>query len=977
MNKKIFFQFSFAFFLAFLITSPSIYAISMGTVDLGKIFGDNEHDYIVKNFLPYFGYNVNAYDESDYSLPLRAVMTPFLLSMMAVSLILLGYNAFVGTINTAQEGKVLGGKWSTVFTPIRTAIGFTMLLPIVSGFSIIQNIIVWFASQSIWVSDFMLARFIDANAQNLVGQVLVNRNTRIQLLEDMNETIKMKVCQNYFQYLTDDESLRRNLVSNDFAEIKVGNNKNFENATAYGDVKRTYHLGYQPLSSNSTIISGDNMNSVCGVVTIVNNAAAKKSASWEIHHNEKPVENGRLKGETEDSAFFTGSASMVDSDLYRKVMEAQFKVAQKYMVEKGGVSDKIAIELLKAVAAINKETSPARKDELTKRYTEYLAGLLHEQSYNYLTDLKNIVDGSQLGSIIDADKLKKAGVAGAGAWFFAINLQADQISNIVNAPPKIDKSYFSAPNVAAIQKTKGDFANHYTEVNLLLERVNAYLRNNYVDYSGYGLNSQLKGRVVASSNELGIGYQTNNANNNTMNAFNRLYSNTLGGQQSLSDFLTSATNNPLTPNDFNSMNTENPLIFTHVFGMKLLTWAASLMEKAPYEMSAMIIPIAITLLSISIMLAYYVPLMPFIVWVSAIIGWLGLLCEAMVGVVLWAVSHIIPDKDSFVGRQGQGYMLMLSLLTRLPMLVIGFVFANSLMTPIGRYVNEFFGFSAKTLISGSGLTWTLSVMAMCLIFAFVMVSLVKNIISLMYKISDNSLMWIGGPTTGAMGQMVQGIEGQAQSGFQQGMGSVSAAGNSLGMIVRTQNSSLGHMINAGQGAKTIDEAIAKTEGKGGRGGPIASSGLNGLSETNSRNPNVGGSSGNFDAAFTPAANNNYAAVKRNGELNEGMGKLNADLNSSDPNVRGSAMESLRSGEYSYQDSRGNTRTLDLNGYRMSVPNQELKPSHINEANSILNSQESSVGGYLNSRGVSNEQQARLQAMSISRQLEGLSNTRVR
>lgn len=299
------------------------------------------------------------------------------------------------------------------------------------------------------------------------------------------------------------------------------------------------------------------------------------------------------------------------------------------------------------------------------------------------------------------------------------------------------------------------------------------------------------------------------------------------------------------------------------------------------------------------------------------------------------------------------------------------------MTPIGRYVNEFFGFSAKTLISGSGLTWTLSVMAMCLIFAFVMVSLVKNIISLMYKISDNSLMWIGGPTTGAMGQMVQGIEGQAQSGFQQGMGSVSAAGNSLGMIVRTQNSSLGHMINAGQGAKTIDEAIAKTEGKGGRGGPIASSGLNGLSETNSRNPNVGGSSGNFDAAFTPAANNNYAAVKRNGELNEGMGKLNADLNSSDPNVRGSAMESLRSGEYSYQDSRGNTRTLDLNGYRMSVPNQELKPSHINEANSILNSQESSVGGYLNSRGVSNEQQARLQAMSISRQLEGLSNTRVR
>ena len=965
MNKKI--TNILAIFVLLLLTGQS-YAFTtpnMGLLDLGTLFNINEGDYIVTNFLPYFGYStgMDTYGEQSMSAPIRAVMIPFLLAMMSVAFILLGYNAVVGTLNTANEGKFLGGKWSSVFTPVRTAVGFAFLLPIVSGFSIVQNVLVFFGAQNIWVSDVMLARYIDSQNDNLVGQVLVNKNTRLQFLENIQAGVIHKACQNYFALITDDASQSKRaskgaFVSNNYKQLKVNNSK-FQRANAYGDEIQRFDLGFVSSTYNSATSSGQNLNSrdqladACGQLAISTEGGAPKNSSWEFHNDTNP--NKVMNDGEKESAFFTGSVSMIDDETYQKYQKAQLMVAKAKVIEDSGASAAIAKKILTAVHSGRVGNS----SETYQAFIEDVAEMLHKESYSYLDLVRRRIDTSLMKDILGKEKLKRAGVAGAGAWFFLINLQSDQLSSVINTPAKIECYYGNGEHgkcsselsqLVKVDQLKGyssDIVADLNTVNKILTDALVYLKSNFVDYSGYEINNTFAPISTA-------GYQF--SPNTQLAKF--LPKDANGNQVDLNKFFTGAYNNPISGNDFNIVGSENPLIFTHTFGMKLMQWGVSLMENSDGANTAMVLPIFFTILTISVMLAYYVPLMPFIVWVSAIIGWIGLLAEAMVGVVLWAVAHIIPDKDSFVGRQGQGYMLMLSIFTRLPMLVIGFAFANALLVPTGRYVNEFFGFAAKSLLSGSGLMWTISIISMTIIFAFIMVSLVKNVISLMYNISDKSLMWIGGPSTGAMREMVQGIEGQAQGGVQQGMGSVSGAGNSLGMILRSQTATGSIQPGTKGGSPNPMPTPNPTIGTG---GPSPTPTPN-----PTPNPTIGtGQTGNV-FAVDATTRDRATTLQSNTDLKSGIAELNKLAKENPDDFR----SVVNSGSFEYQTASGETKTMDLSVLKNNMGG--LNENKVSQMDQLLNSNRS-IDNIMDEYKLNNN---KLEAGDMKRAITGLSRVKI-
>ncbi|MFU8797225.1 MAG: DotA/TraY family protein [Gammaproteobacteria bacterium] len=63
--------------------------------------------------------------------------------------VVLMYILIVGTLNTAQEGEVMGKKWSSMWIPLRAALGVAFLVPKASGYSIIQIMMMWIVTQGI------------------------------------------------------------------------------------------------------------------------------------------------------------------------------------------------------------------------------------------------------------------------------------------------------------------------------------------------------------------------------------------------------------------------------------------------------------------------------------------------------------------------------------------------------------------------------------------------------------------------------------------------------------------------------------------------------------------------------------------------------------------------------------------------------------------------------------------------------------
>ena len=75
-------------------------------------------------------------------------------------------------------------------------------------------------------------------------------------------------------------------------------------------------------------------------------------------------------------------------------------------------------------------------------------------------------------------------------------------------------------------------------------------------------------------------------------------------------------------------------------------------------------------------------MIPYILWLGVLLGWVILIVEAVIAAPIWAVSHMAPDGDGVVGRGGQGYMLVLSLVLRPPLMILGLVCAIVLMKPL-------------------------------------------------------------------------------------------------------------------------------------------------------------------------------------------------------------------------------------------------------------------------------------------------------
>ena len=144
-----------------------------------------------------------------------------------------------------------------------------------------------------------------------------------------------------------------------------------------------------------------------------------------------------------------------------------------------------------------------------------------------------------------------------------------------------------------------------------------------------------------------------------------------------------------------------------------------------------------------IMLAFYLPAIPFIRWVSALAGWVILIVESLIAAPLWICAHALPEGEGAAGQHGKrGYMLFLGILLRPPLMVAGFFCAVILINVLGKLIGQGFemfiaGTSQTKMI---GFTGTL---AMAVILGSVVMVLANKFFSLIHYLPEHVTNWIG------------------------------------------------------------------------------------------------------------------------------------------------------------------------------------------------------------------------------------------
>lgn len=69
---------------------------------------------------------------------IQLLFSVFNIAVLTIGAIVVSYTIILSTINTAQEGEVMGRKWSSLWIPLRSAMGMAFLLPTTGGYSVLQ-----------------------------------------------------------------------------------------------------------------------------------------------------------------------------------------------------------------------------------------------------------------------------------------------------------------------------------------------------------------------------------------------------------------------------------------------------------------------------------------------------------------------------------------------------------------------------------------------------------------------------------------------------------------------------------------------------------------------------------------------------------------------------------------------------------------------------------------------------------------------
>jgi len=655
---------------------------------------------------------------------LGQMMSVFGTAVLFLGMIFVGYTTIKGTVDSAHDGEVLGRKMSEIWIPIRTVGGTALILPLASGYSTLQIAVLWLALQGVGVADAMWSAALgQIGKDNMVANPIIPDARPL-----VANILRFEVCAAAMnkQYADSGRSTRIQATEVPRSMMNTGDLGNLTGldlippVAIYDTVKNFANSRYTVVDYKWRAV--DNSGNpdktyinpdVCGGITW--------NESWESSE-------GNANTKTIKAPILAAHAAAV-----RNVITEMRPIAQQIVAGQkpaAGAIDTATsnyVSALRAAAqqAVQGTNDRARSDFL--KTAENSGWLFAGTWYNHIVKMNDVMQStlnslptSEPVSILDGRETQEALLN----YQDAITVTNEYAKNRIG---DVKKVYYHDTNVRAPQDGEGAW-----------------------EYVKKLVSAPFMGAINQMTEEI--------AGSNL---------NHMSQMKSFGDSLVVAG--------------EGLLISSAVAAGAANSWLAQGTAKFAFDPGAMLHMLSgsITLLSwaaigFGITLSVYAPLIPFITWVASIVNWFVLVIEAVLAAPIWAVAHIHPDGDDAVGRGGQGYMMILSLIMRPALMLFGLISAMLLTQPVTGLVNAAF-MSAVSGIQADSVTGVASFIGYVAVYVIMMTTILHTVFSLIHWIPDNVPRWIGAHVSGGPASPDQ-KEREASHIFAGGISNVKNAG---------------------------------------------------------------------------------------------------------------------------------------------------------------------------------------------------------
>lgn len=619
---------------------------------------------------------------------LSRMLGPFNSAVLFLGMLFISYTTIKGAIDSAHDGELLGKKMSSAWLPLRTVAAAGLLLPLGSGYSLIQIGVLWLVVQSVGLAGVVISAGLDYVAEtNMVMQPHIPDARPLAA-----NILRFEVCRAALNQQFGGSGRYERIVLRERPQTVVPSvdkptfNSNLDVIPALKLI-RIYQQAKQLIPKRYTVINFE----------------------WRAQYGSylNPVVCGALKWQEAEVG------GKHNSDL--KIAKGPIMAAHAQAVR----------EMIKTLQPFAETLVAGEKPE---------AGVLEAAAAQYENALVAAAKKA-LQQTNDVDRANFLQWAKEGGWIFLptyynhfIQLN-DAMQSALNTLPVSHAVEIEDKEVQTVLRSYQDALLTAEEY---IKHRDAAPRKAYQQQAAASTRLPRSWedakRLIASFTQDAIYQFTQELAGSNLSH--------IGQIKALGDSIIHTGEALL-----GALFTINGL--SHGNGVKLTLGTIFDIGAAVSSISGMLTTLALTILFFGAWAAYYVPMIPFITAVTAVIKWFVLVFESVIAAPIFALAHLHPDGGDVVGKGGPGYMLILGNFLRPTLTVFGFFGSIWLVQPVAGFINAAY----ITAVAGAeynSLSGVVAFLAYVAIYVMLMTGVVHSIFTLVNWLPDNVLNWLGG-----------------------------------------------------------------------------------------------------------------------------------------------------------------------------------------------------------------------------------------
>jgi conjugal transfer/type IV secretion protein DotA/TraY len=711
----------------------------------------------------------------------RAVGFTNILSLF-LGLVIIFYVMIGGALQTAHQGEVLGKSWSSVWIPMRAALGFGLIMPAagIGGgvISVAQIFIIWLIVMGSNAATVLWGKTID----NIGSGTPIAAPIYSTGVTPSREILKMLACTD--SYIRGRTINKKGASASDITvlEITSGSGKKMVlNSERFDESVSAFR-------SRSSGLGGFITGNEAKTIKFANGGAC----------GQIDIEN--------DGMYSTSYLKFGEDEVFlSKQKKAAVKAARAVIASTIDSLAPVAMSLRsETVNAIGIEQAIADGDTENNMYKTYSNAIssFGPVSNRYANELVSKIHGELSGKSVAQEwtsKMKKGGWIKAGTWFHEIGNYTGESLKAITA---INGSINSASPVVCVTSYTDQEGCNLKNADLAASvRIAEKIAAGYITaMSNGGANSSMitmedkaasmctdastcsigkdtftsahRGIATTILNLLAESSYSNNPVTDTSGLSNPFETVTSIGHSMNNAAIATWSTGALIASIKGAAEAANDGIASKVVGAFTLGstngFVGALTGLGGYLLTSLI-GLAVMLASTGFVLAYMLPMLPVVTWINMVAGYLLTVVEATIAAPLAIIMMVTPEGEGISGTRLERAMQLLAMAILKPsLMIIGLVASITLSYVSFGMLNNFFFESAGASLTGN----LLDFVAIIIIYATTALTLCKLNITIMYKLSDQILDWFSSgvgrqfgesESSGGMEQSIQNMKSGASS----------------------------------------------------------------------------------------------------------------------------------------------------------------------------------------------------------------------